>query len=92
MTYIAKLVTVSAFKNLTDKYKPFVYYHSSLEDIEVDDDDKIALLQIEGTESYFPIFLKTKPTIEQIEEKMSKLKTQLNSETKNLLIKYFSEQ
>ena len=88
MNYVAKFVTVAAYKNITDQLKPFVNYHSTLENIEVSDDDKIAILQIEGTESYFPIFLKTEPTIEQIEEKLARQETRLNAEAKKLLIKY----
>lgn len=91
MVYIARFITVAAYKNITDKLKPFVNFHSSLENIEFEEDDKIALLQIEGTESYFPIFLKTKPTIEQIESKLAKQDTKLNTETKKILIGYLSE-
>jgi hypothetical protein len=91
MSYIAKMVTVAKYKNITDKLKPFVGFHSGLEDIEIEDNDKIAILQIEGTESYFPIFLKTKPTIEQIEEKLAKQDTKLNVESRKLLLQYLSE-
>ena len=58
MVYIAKIVTVSKYKNITDKFKPFINFHGDLENLEISDEDKIAILQIEGTESYFPIFLK----------------------------------
>jgi len=92
MTYIAKLVSIAKYKNLTDKFKPFVHFHSELENVEILDNDRIAILQIESTESYFPIFLKTKPTIEQIEEKLTKQKTKLNSEARKLLLKYIEEE
>ncbi len=91
MTYIARFVTVAEYKNLTDRFKPFVNYHSSLENFEVSEHEKIAILQIEGTESYFPIFINKKPTIEQIEEKLAKQETRLNTETKKLLLKYLSD-
>lgn len=88
MTYIAKLVTVSKFKNITDNLKPFVHFHSEMEKVDVSDNDKIAVLQIEGTESYFPIFLKAKPTIEQVEAKLAKQDTKLNAEARKLLLEY----
>ena len=91
MEYIAKFVTVAEYKNITDKLKPFVNFHSGLDNIEIADNDKIAILQIEGTQSYFPIFLKTNPTIKQVEAKLKKQETRLNSETKKLLLKYLSE-
>jgi hypothetical protein len=91
MSYIAKMVTVAKYKNITDKLKPFVGFHSGLEEIEINDDDKIVILQIEGTESYFPIFLKNKPTIEQIEKKLAKQDTKLNVETRKLLLQYLTD-
>jgi hypothetical protein len=50
------------------------------------------MLQIEGTESYFPIFLKTKPTIEEVEEKLAKQDTKLNAEARKLLIDYLERE
>ena len=92
MVYIAKLVTVSKYKNITDNLKPFVAFHSNLEDLEISDDDKIAILQIEGTDSYFPVFLKTKPSIEEIEAKLAKQETKLNVDAKKLLLEYLNEE
>ena len=79
---------MAKFENITDKLKPFVHFHSGLDDIEVGEADQIAMLQIDGTESYFPIFLKTKPTIEEIEEKLAKQDTKLNAEARKLLLDY----
>jgi hypothetical protein len=90
MPFVAKLVTVAKFKNLTDNLKPFVHFQGSLEDVEVQEDDEIAMLQIDTTDSYFPIFLKLKPTIEEIEEKLSKQEAILNSDAKNMLKQYLA--
>ena len=91
MTYIAKFITIAKIKNITDKFKPFIAFHSALEKIETTDEDRVIILQIEGTESYFPIFLTKQPTIEQIESKLEKLETRLNNETKKLLVQYLEE-
>ena len=91
MVYIAKLVSVAKIKNVTDKLKPFVFFQSNLEKLEITDEDKVAILQIEGTESYFPIFLKTNPTIKEIEDKLANQETKLNSDAKKLLLEYMAE-
>ncbi len=88
MVYIAKIITVAKYKNITEKLKPFVNFHSGVEKLDISNEDEIAILQIEGTESYYPIFLKTKPTIEQIEARLEKLETKLNSDAKKLLLHY----
>jgi hypothetical protein len=92
MPYIAKFVTATKYKNITDKLKPFVHFSSGLENVDIDEKDRIIILQIEGTESYFPIFLKSKPTIEEIESKLSKQETRLNAETRKLILEYLSEE
>ena len=92
MVYIAKLVTVAKYKNITDKLKPFVHFQSTLEKLELSDDDRIALLQIEGTESYFPVFLETKPTIDDIEAKLAKQETKLNTDARKMLEQYLNEE
>lgn len=90
MAYIAKLVSVAKYKNITTKLKPFVEFQSSLDQIDLEENDEIAVLQIEGTESYIAIFLKTKPTIEQIESKLEKQETKLNVDAKKILLKYIN--
>jgi hypothetical protein len=88
MTYIAKLVSVAKYKNITTKLKPFVEFQSTLEKLELDEDDEVAILQIEGTESYLAIFLSTKPTIDDIESKLASQETKLNNDAKKILEKY----
>ena len=91
MAYIAKVVTIAEYHEITDKLKAFVNFHSDLNEIELNDSDKIIILQIDGTESYFPIFLKTEPTMKQIEEQLDKQETKLNTESKKLLLEYIKE-
>jgi hypothetical protein len=91
MVYIAKLVTIAKYKNITDNLKPFVHFQSNLENIEVADEDDIGILQIEGTESYYPIFFKSKPTIQDIETKLAAQETKLNTDAKKMLEQYLNE-
>jgi hypothetical protein len=92
MAYIARLVTVAAYKNITNELKPFVDFQSNLQNVEISDEDKIAILQIETTDSYYPIFLKTNPTMKQVEEQLAKQKTKLNVDARNALLQYISEE
>ena len=91
MTFIAKLVTISKFKNITDKLRSFVYFQSELENVTVKDGDKVAVLQIESTESYFPVFIEEKPSIKQIESKLAQQDTKLNAEARRILLEYLPE-
>ena len=92
MVYIAKIVTVTEYKNITDNLRPFVEFQSNLDNVEVGESDLIALLQVENTDSYIPIFLKAKPTMKEIEDKLAKQETKLNTDAKNLLLQYLARE
>ena len=88
MVHIAKLITVTQLPNIPSHLVPFVQFHAQLEGIEVKDDEKIAIIQIEGTQSYHAFFLDRKLTLQDLEEKLKAQDTELNADARNLLAQY----
>ena len=88
MVHIAKLITITELPNVPSHMIPFVQFHAQLEGIELKEDEKIAILQIEGTQSFQAFFLDRKITLEDIEKKLKAQDTELNVDAKNLLAQY----
>ena len=88
MVHIAKLITVTKLPNVPSHLMPFVQFHAQLEGIELEDNEKLAIIQIEGTQSYLAIFLDRSITMQDIESKLKAQDTKLNVEARNLLLQY----
>jgi hypothetical protein len=52
MVHIAKLVSVCSVDKVPEHIKPFIHFHAQLEGIEPDTSEKVAILQVEGTQSF----------------------------------------
>jgi hypothetical protein len=88
MPHIAKLVTVCAINKVPDHLMSFVNFHAQLEGIKYEDSEKVAILQVEGTQSFSVFFVERDLTIEKIEEKLQAQDTELNAEARNLILQY----
>ncbi|NIM59618.1 MAG: DUF749 domain-containing protein, partial [Candidatus Aminicenantes bacterium] len=66
---------------------PFVHFQAQQKGIEINDDTKVAILQIENIPSYHIVFLDKEMKIEELEEELGKNDTVLSRETRALLQK-----
>lgn len=84
----ALLAGIYRFKELPEKYGPFVQYKSSLENKTIEDDDNIAILDISGTESVHVLFLSSYNNIKEIEDELKQADAKLNYSSKKILEGY----
>ena len=89
-SYIAKLVTVTPYSQLSSEFRPFVDFRAQLEDFEVHADDEVAVLQIEGTQRFFPIFLERTVDITETEKELAKQDTKMNEETRAVILQHLN--
>jgi hypothetical protein len=87
MSYIARLVAITEVSAVTKELLPFVHFQSQQKGIEVTDNTKVAILQIENIPSYHVVFLESDMKISDLEEELNKNDTVLSRETKALLMK-----
>ena len=80
MTHIATVVAVTKVANVSEELMPFVQFKAEKEGMELSGNESVVILQIEGTQSYHPIFLPAK--LEDIEEELKGLDVVLNSDAK----------
>ena len=83
--FIATLVGIFKFEELPQEYGPYVQYKASLEKKDIDENEKIAVLNISGTESHHVLFLNSYKNIAEIEEELKDADAKLNYNTKKIL-------
>ena len=83
--FIASMVGIFKYDEVPEKYGPFVQYKASLENKTVGEDDKIAILNISGTESYHVLLLNSYKSINEIIEELKKADAKLNYSSKKIL-------
>lgn len=83
--FIATLVGIFKYDELPEKYGPFVQYKASIENKTIKGDEKIAILNVTGTESYHVLFLKSYSKIAEIEKELNEADAKLNYSSKKIL-------
>lgn len=70
--YVAVLVDIKEVSKLPPEFLPYVDIKANLEGRELEGSEKVAIFNISTTSSFFPIFLDTGKTIEEIEAEILK--------------------
>lgn len=83
--FIASLVGIFKYRELPEKYGPFVQYKASLEDKTIGEDEEIAILNVSGTESYHVLLLESYDSINEIVEELKDADAKLNYSSKKIL-------
>ena len=85
MPYMARLVTITRYENITDELRPFVDFQAAQKKIELKPDSKIVLLQVENIPSYHTIFLDSGISFDDIIQELRKQELELNEDTKKTI-------
>jgi hypothetical protein len=83
--FIATLVGIFKLEEVPQEYGPFVRYKASLENKDISDNDEIAILKIQGTQSKHVLFLDSYKNIVEIEDELKEAHAKLNYNTKKIL-------
>lgn len=83
--FIATLVGIFKFEEIPQQYGPFVRYKASIENKNIDKNEKIAILNIQGTESNHVLFLNSYKNIAEIQDELKNADAKLNYNTKKIL-------
>jgi hypothetical protein len=88
MPYPARLVIIAEHGEVPEEYIPFVRFRAALAGITPEAHEKVAILQVEGTGSYFPVFLARCNSIDDLERELREQDTVLTEETKRAIVRY----
>jgi len=86
--HIARLVAITELKNVPSDIRPFIDFKAAVEERPLDDMDKVAILNIDTTTCYVPVFLKDPPTMEALEKELEKQDAKLAADSKEALTRH----
>lgn len=86
--HIAKLVAITEVKNVPPDIRPFVDFRADVEERKLDDSELVAILVIDTTTSYIPVFLKDPPTMEDLVNSLAAVDAEMTADTKAALAKH----
>ncbi|TRO49189.1 DUF749 domain-containing protein [Candidatus Bathyarchaeota archaeon] len=84
----ANLVAITEVKSVPPDILPFVHFRADVEGRELEPDEKVAILVIDTTTSYIPVFLKTPGSMAELESSLKAQDAELTSEARAALARY----
>jgi hypothetical protein len=90
--HVARLVAITEMKNVPSDIRPFVDFKAAVEGRQLDDMDRVAILNIDTTTCYVPVFLKDPPTMETLEKELEKQDARLAANTKDALARHLKHE
>ena len=86
--HVAKLVVITEAANVPPETRPFVEFRAAVEDRTLEDKELVAVLVIDTTTSYIPVFLKGRPSMAELEGTLKAQDAVLAADTKAALARH----
>ena len=86
--HFARLVAITELSNVPPDIRPFVDFRAALEDRKVDEKEQVAILNIDTTTCYVPVFLKDATTMARLEEELERQDAKLTPDSREVLAKH----
>jgi len=83
--HVARLVAITELRNLPPDIRPFVEFKAMVEDRKLDEKEVVAVLNIDTTTCYVPVFLKDPPTMDRVEKELAQQDAKLSFDSKDAL-------
>ena len=80
--HVARLVAITELRNLPPDIRPFVEFKAMVEDRKIDEKEIVAVLNIDTTTCYVPVFLKDPLTMDRLEKELAQQDAKLSSDSK----------
>lgn len=89
--HVARLVAITELKNVPPDIRPFVEFRAAVEDRQLDENEVVAILNIDTTTCYVPVFLKDPKTIGELEKELKAQDAALAVDSKEALSKHLKK-
>jgi len=86
--HVARLVAITELRNVPPDIRPFVEFKAAVEERKLDENDMVAILNIDTTTCYVPVFLKDPVTMKDLEAELSRQDAALAVDSREALSKH----
>ncbi len=86
--HVARLLAVTEVRNVPPEIRPFVEFRAAMEERELDEQELVAILVIETTSCYVPVFLKDAETLAELENRLESQDAKLTADSRDALAKH----
>lgn len=86
--HVASLVAITELRNVPPDIRPFVDFRAAVEGRKLDEDERVAILNIDTTTCYVPVFLKDPMTMARLEQELERQDAKLTSDSREVLAKH----
>lgn len=83
--FVAKIADIKKVKEADEEYKPYIEFRAKLEKRELSGDEIVAILNVETTTSYIPVFLDKGKSIKDVEAEVYEAGAELNRDSRKAL-------
>ena len=88
--HVARLLAITEVRNVPPEIRPFVDFRAAMEERELDEAEKVALLVIETTSCYIPVFLKDSESLAELEKRLADQDAKLATDSRDALAPHLS--
>jgi len=89
--HFARVLAITEVKNVPPDIRPFVEFKAAVEDRELSEDERVAVLIIDTTTCYVPVFLKNPVPIEQLEKELASQDAKLTPDSREALSRHMKK-
>ena len=86
--HVARLVVITEVRSVPPEIRPFIEFRAAVEERELDEDEKVAVLVVETTASYIPVFLKEPVSLEELEKRLAEQDAKLAADSRDVLAQH----
>jgi hypothetical protein len=86
--HVARVLAITEVKNVPPDIRPFVEFKAAVEDRKLTEDEKVAVLVIDTTTCYVPVFLKNPKALDLLEKELAGQDAKLSPDSKDALSRH----
>ena len=86
--HVARLLVITEVRSVPPEIRPFIEFRAAVEERELDEDEKVAVLVVETTTSYIPVFLKEPVSLEELEKRLAEQDAKLAADSRDVLAQH----
>jgi hypothetical protein len=89
--HVARVMAITEVKNVPPDVRPFVEFKAAVENRNLTEDEKVAVLVIDTTTCYVPVFLRDPVSIELLEKELANQDAKLTPDSRGALSRHLKK-